>query len=52
MGCQHAGSKDKPVVFIEGATHGVTPCTNCGGDYGDTVGHTFDYIAKWMDTRF
>ncbi|HTI67127.1 MAG TPA: hypothetical protein VL460_06230 [Caulobacteraceae bacterium] len=52
MAYQHARSADKSVAFVEGATHGIAPCRNCGGDYGDTVGHTFDYIAKWMDARF
>lgn len=52
MAYQHAKSADKSIAFVEGATHGISPCTNCNGDYGDTVARTFDYIAKWMDTRF
>ena len=52
MAWQHARSADKTVAFVEGATHGMTPCMNCKGNYGDTVGRTFDYIANWMDTRY
>lgn len=52
MAYQHAKSADKSIAFVEGATHGITPCANCNGQYGDTVGRTFDYIARWMDTRF
>ena len=52
MAYQHAKSADKSVAFVEGATHGMTPCMNCNGNYGDTVGRTFDYIANWMNTRF
>jgi pimeloyl-ACP methyl ester carboxylesterase len=52
MAYQHAGSADKTIAFVEGATHGFTPCPNCNGQYGDTVARTFDYIAGWMAPRF
>jgi len=52
MAWEHAKSADKTVAFVEGATHGMTPCMNCNGNYGDTVGRTFDYIANWMNTRY
>ena len=49
---EHAGARDKSIAFVEGATHGIAPCMTCNGHYGDTIGRTFDYIAKWMDSRF
>ena len=52
MAYQHAKSADKSVAFVEGATHGIAPCKNCNGDYGDTVARTFDYIANWLNTRY
>jgi hypothetical protein len=48
---EHAQSTDKSVAFIEGATHGFTPCTKCEkspGEFGDTVKTTFDYIDAWL----
>jgi hypothetical protein len=50
-----ARSKDKDFVVIEGATHGVTPCTRCErtpGQYANTVKNLFDYTAKWINDRF
>jgi hypothetical protein len=50
-----AKSPDKDLVFIEGATHGFTPCGNCGsqpGAYSNTVKNLFDYVANWANARF
>jgi len=48
-------SQDKDLVFIEGATHGFTPCRNCADDpnaYSNSVKNLFDYIAQWTNARF
>ena len=50
-----AASKDKDFIVIEGATHGGTPCTACEttpGQYSNTVKNFFDYVAKWINTRY
>lgn len=47
----HAGSKDKSIAFIEGATHVYTPCVPCEktpGQFGDTVKTLYDYIDQWV----
>jgi pimeloyl-ACP methyl ester carboxylesterase len=52
---QHAASPDKELVFVEGASHNITPCAACEefpGQYGDTVKRTFDYVAGWVMERF
>src|SRR5207247_2295594 len=49
-----ARSKDKDLIVIEGANHGLTPCTRCEqtpGQYSNTVKNFFDYVAKWMNDR-
>jgi hypothetical protein len=51
----HAASRDKTLIFIEGAEHGVTPCRACEstpGEFGDTVKNAFDYAADWIGDRF
>lgn len=50
-----AASKDKDFVVLEGATHGIRPCTACEktpGRSGNSVKNYFDYVAKWIDARF
>lgn len=50
-----ARSKDKDLIFIEGASHGFTPCRACAADpnaYGNSVANLFDYIARWTLNRF
>ena len=50
-----AASADKEFIVVEGATHGIRPCTSCEktpGQYGNSVKNYFDYIAKWMNARF
>ncbi|HEV7666052.1 MAG TPA: alpha/beta hydrolase, partial [Chloroflexota bacterium] len=52
---QHAASPDKTLVFVEGATHGISTCKDCEqfpGQYGDTVKTTFDYAAGWLENHF
>jgi hypothetical protein len=50
-----AASQDKDFIVVEGATHGATPCQECEqtpGQYSNSVKNFFDYVAKWIDTRF
>lgn len=49
------GTTNKQLVFVEGASHGFTPCTACAGtpgEFGDTVGETFNYLGGWLDANF
>ena len=46
---------DKTLVYIKGASHGLTPCDRCAktpGEFGDTVKEIFNYIDKWATQRF
>ena len=48
---ENAGSTDKTVAFVEGASHTYTTCKECEktpGQYGDTQKTTYDYIDKWL----
>jgi pimeloyl-ACP methyl ester carboxylesterase len=50
-----AASKDKDFIVVEGATHGATPCQECEktpGQYSNSVKNFFDYVARWIDTRY
>jgi pimeloyl-ACP methyl ester carboxylesterase len=50
-----AASKDKDFVVIEGATHGIRPCTACErtpGQYGNSVRNFFDYVSRWIQARY
>ncbi len=50
-----AKSKDKDFITIEGATHSISPCTECEntkGQYANSVKNFFDYVAKWVNARF
>ena len=50
-----AASPDKDFIVIEGATHGVTPCTACEtspGQYSNSVKNFFDYVQNWINARF
>ena len=50
-----SASADKDLIVIEGATHGITPCTECEqfpGQYSNTVKNFFDYVAAWVNDRF
>lgn len=50
-----AGSKDKELVGVEGASHWLTPCNACSGGsgrrFGDTMARSLDYIADWLRRR-
>lgn len=50
-------AKDKDLVFVEGATHGFTPCGNCinangAADYSNSVKNLFDYVNTWTLNRY
>jgi hypothetical protein len=52
---EHAVSTDKTLVYLEGATHGFTPCKECAvakglpeNYYGDTTKTLYDYIDTWL----
>ena len=50
-----SASSDKEYIVIEGASHGIRPCTSCEsfpGQYSNTVKNTFDYVEKWINARF
>jgi len=58
---EQAASKDKDFIVVEGATHGITPCTECmpeeydgiyDGRYDNSVVNYYDYVAKWINERF
>ena len=51
----YSTSADKDFIVVEGATTGVTPCTNCplpASAYSNATNNFFDYAAKWINDRF
>jgi hypothetical protein len=53
----HAASSDKDLVYVEGATHGGTPCIPCsdahgGADYSNVTKNLYDYVQDWTSDRF
>lgn len=54
MGYSASPSTDKTLAYIEGATHGFTPCKACEktpGQFGDTEKTLMDYVARWLDSH-
>lgn len=52
---EQSASKDKDFVVIEGATHNITPCTQCEktpGQYSNVTKNWADYVQKWINARF
>ncbi|HTM24409.1 MAG TPA: hypothetical protein VL225_04395 [Vicinamibacterales bacterium] len=50
-----AASQDKDFVVIEGATHGIRPCTACEktpGQYSNSIKNFFDYVQRWVAARY
>jgi hypothetical protein len=50
-----AKTRDKDFIVVEGATTGVTPCTNCAlpaSNYSNVTKNFFDYAANWIRARF
>ena len=51
----YAKSQDKDFIVVEGATTGMTPCTNCGvpaSNFSNVTKNFFDYAANWINARF
>ena len=51
---ENAKSPDKSLAFVEGATHGFLPCTQCEktpGQFGDTIKTLYDYVDAWLSRR-
>jgi hypothetical protein len=49
---EHLKSKDKTLVYVEGATHNYPACKACEktpGQFGDTVKSTYDYADQWLN---
>lgn len=50
-----AASRDKDFIVVEGATHNLGRCTECEtrkGEYENATKTFFNYVAKWIGTRF
>jgi pimeloyl-ACP methyl ester carboxylesterase len=50
-------STDKDFVVVEGATHGLSPCTACSAlhgnaDYSNARINLFNYVGDWANARF
>ena len=48
----HAPMPDKTIAFVQGATHMFDPnhaAEKTPGEFGDTEGALYDYMAGWMD---
>jgi hypothetical protein len=51
----YSTSADKDFIVVEGATTGVTPCTNCplpASAYSNVTNNFFNYAAEWINDRF
>lgn len=46
---QMAGSEDKSIAFVEGATHRFSPAKDQFGDTGKTL---HDYVDEWLAVRY
>jgi hypothetical protein len=52
---EHAASRDKEFVIVEGLLHGIVPCNVCGRsveEYSNGVKNLFDYVQRWINKRF
>jgi hypothetical protein len=54
---EHSASDDKDFIVIEGATHGLAPCTACSAlhgnaDYSRARINLFDYVRDWVNGLF
>ena len=50
-----ASSRDKDFVVVEGATHNLEPCAECEsrkGQYGNATKNFFNYVARWLSSRY
>jgi hypothetical protein len=50
---ENASSRDKTMVFVEGAGHLFTSTIHCEkypGEFGETEKTTFDFVDKWLES--
>jgi pimeloyl-ACP methyl ester carboxylesterase len=50
-----SASQDKEFIVIDGATHGLRPCTACEktpGQYSNATKNFFNYVQKWINDRY
>jgi len=51
---EHAGSSDKTLAFVEGATHMFTTCKQCEkspGQFADTLKTFYDDVDTWLSQK-
>ncbi|GEM_PF-7084483 len=54
IGYNAAGSSDKTLVYVEGASHGFSTYKACevtAGQFGDTERTTLDYLARRLNNH-
>ena len=54
---ESSASADKDYIVVEGATHGLAPCTACAafhgtGPYNNARTNLFNYVRDWVNARF
>jgi hypothetical protein len=51
---EHSGAKDRDLIYVEGATHGFSPCKACGPEnaFANSQKNLFDFVAAWTTQRF
>ena len=54
---ESAASLDKDFVVVQGANHGLSPCTPCsalhgGADFSNARTNLFNYVRDWVNDRF
>ena len=50
-----AASRDKDFFVVEGATHNFEPCAECEtqkGQYNNATKNYFNYVARWIASRY
>ena len=50
-----SASQDKDFIVVDGATHGLRPCTACEktpGQYSNATKNFFNYVQKWISDRY
>jgi hypothetical protein len=50
-----SGSRDRELIYIEGADHWYHPCVECGStptQYDNATRNFFDYVKSWIDKRY
>ncbi len=50
-----AASRDKDFIVVEGSTHNIEPCADCEtrkGQFGNATKNFFDYVSRWIASRY